>query len=213
MACRSSLRPLLFPTVIGALLVAGASAADAKVTLSDGHVDAGAARIVGGQLRSYVKDASSGAAESSGATPERDPARRRPGQGQASCRHGLHRPRGPDRLDDPAGPEERGHLGGLEHGGDPAAARSAVASAGSCARSAAPAGSCSSRPGHSATSRSCSTADAVCRRRTRFRLAPMRTATGPSPRKGTYRLKFTMSVRTRSGRALSDTATLTYRVG
>jgi putative ABC transporter-associated repeat protein len=47
----------LIPLVVS---VAAAGTADAKVTLSDGHVDAGAARIVNGELRSYVKDTTGG---------------------------------------------------------------------------------------------------------------------------------------------------------
>lgn len=49
--------------VAGSLLVGGGShgAATAEaVTIGAGHVDAGAARVVGGRLRAFVKDASSG---------------------------------------------------------------------------------------------------------------------------------------------------------
>jgi len=43
--------------LVAAAVLGPAVAADAKVTLSDGHVDVGSARIVDGKLRSYVKDA------------------------------------------------------------------------------------------------------------------------------------------------------------
>jgi putative ABC transporter-associated repeat protein len=45
-------------TLLLSLIAAAAvpAAADAKVTLSEGHVDVAAARIVDGKLRSYVKD-------------------------------------------------------------------------------------------------------------------------------------------------------------
>jgi putative ABC transporter-associated repeat protein len=41
-------------------LLAPAAPAGATVTLSDGHVDAGSARLVGGKLRAYVKDSTTG---------------------------------------------------------------------------------------------------------------------------------------------------------
>jgi putative ABC transporter-associated repeat protein len=50
---------LVGPLVLLAALVPAAGA-NAQVVISDGHVDAGSARIVGGKLRSYVKDASRG---------------------------------------------------------------------------------------------------------------------------------------------------------
>src|SRR5688572_23964785 len=60
MARRTASRPLLPFLCAMAATVIGAPAAEARITLSDGHVDVGAARIVGGQLHSYVKDASGG---------------------------------------------------------------------------------------------------------------------------------------------------------
>jgi putative ABC transporter-associated repeat protein len=53
----TSLVPLLLSA---AAALAPAATADAKVTLADGHVDVGSARIVDGKLRSYVKDATGG---------------------------------------------------------------------------------------------------------------------------------------------------------
>jgi putative ABC transporter-associated repeat protein len=49
-------RKLLIPLVASAAALGSAGVADAKVTLADGHADVGAARIVNGKLRSYVKD-------------------------------------------------------------------------------------------------------------------------------------------------------------
>jgi putative ABC transporter-associated repeat protein len=51
---RRSTTPIPLLTAAAMLGLAGPAAA--KVTLSDGHVDVGAARIVDGKLRSYVKD-------------------------------------------------------------------------------------------------------------------------------------------------------------
>jgi putative ABC transporter-associated repeat protein len=55
---RRSSRSILLLACIAAL--GPATSADAKVTLSDGHADVGAARIVNGKLRTYVKDATEG---------------------------------------------------------------------------------------------------------------------------------------------------------
>jgi putative ABC transporter-associated repeat protein len=51
---------LLIPLIASAAALAPAGTAHAKVTLADGHVDVGAVRIVDGKLRSYVKDATAG---------------------------------------------------------------------------------------------------------------------------------------------------------
>jgi putative ABC transporter-associated repeat protein len=51
----------LFTAAASALAIAlPAATAEARVTLADGHVDAGSARIVDGKLRTYVKDATKG---------------------------------------------------------------------------------------------------------------------------------------------------------
>jgi putative ABC transporter-associated repeat protein len=47
-------------TVATLALTVSPGAATAKVTLADGHVDAASAKIVGGKLRTYVKDATKG---------------------------------------------------------------------------------------------------------------------------------------------------------
>jgi putative ABC transporter-associated repeat protein len=47
-------------TCAGALLLAAPTAAEARTTISSGHVDAVSARIVGGKLHSLVKDGSRG---------------------------------------------------------------------------------------------------------------------------------------------------------
>ena len=45
--------------LLATLALGPAASANAKVVLDDGHVDVGSARIVGGKLRSYVKDSTS----------------------------------------------------------------------------------------------------------------------------------------------------------
>lgn len=58
---RPSRRAGLFALAVSAAAVTLApAAAAAKVTLSEGHIDAGSARIVGGKLRAYVKDGTKG---------------------------------------------------------------------------------------------------------------------------------------------------------
>ena len=51
---------LPIPLLASLAALGSAATADAKVTLADGHVDVGSARIVDGKLRSYVKDATRG---------------------------------------------------------------------------------------------------------------------------------------------------------
>lgn len=214
MALRSHPDPARAMLVAALALLAGvvpSAAADAKATLADGHVDVGSARIVGGKLRSYVKD---------------DTGRRVVWRAPSTV---VVRVVDKARQRLPAGMNGIGREGetvwmipqvqqpGVIWAGwntEEISSRQIRGGVGWTLRKV-------SGPGRVAVFQTGSFGDrdvlftSARRLPQTYTIPPGTHAHGNwiFTRKGTYRMQFTMRVTTRAGKGLSDTATLTFRVG